>query len=801
MAIKNLLVRGGADFSGMKKEMSKAQKTLSDFQKCTGKIMKGIGVILGGISIGKLIKDSTAMAMGVESAVGNINRNMGSNAKAFQTWVNTQAKGYGIAKADAYKYGSTFSNLLASFTKDTGETASQTQELMKAAAIIASRTGRSYKDTAERIRSGMLGSTEAIEDLGVYTNISMIESTKAFEKFANGKSWSQLDFQTQQQIRLAAILEQTYSRYGDTLADTTQTRQARFIASLKNIQLSLGQAFLPIYNFILPALTVLANTVGKVFGYIAQFTTAIFGKVADTQKQTQATIQQAKATTGLGKASEKAGKQAKKAGKESKNALAGFDEINTLNKGSSSSGVDGDGVEGIDTDGGMSIPPLDTGGFADSTVEVSDKVKSMADKIKTIFGDISTAIKNAWNSEPAQAFVGAVITYGKFLFQYWGTIIGNIAENIIATWKNIAPNISIGIKNMCALWTSFWNDVTSAIKQYGPQINKNIANLLNSIWKDAIDPFIQLVTKVWADFTGILKDIWDKYGKDLLNNIGKFIVGVQETFQLLWDNVLSPIIQPFLEMLSWLWTEHLSGLVQQIGEFIMKCVNGALEIYNGFIKPIIDWMVVEFGPAIANAIAFVVDVFGTLLAGISDVIKGIFKALGGIIDFIVGIFTGNWKKAWQGVQDIFKGIFDALVGIIKVPLNLIIDAINFVIRGLNKLSIKIPDWVPGFGGQTWGISIPAIPKLAKGGITNGPTLAMVGDNPGGKEVISPLDKLQDMIASAVGTAVMSAMQFNSSSNKQGDIIIQLDGTTLARILNPYSEKESARIGNPMIATT
>ena len=67
--------------------------------------------------------------------------------------------------------------------------------------------------------------------------------------------------------------------------------------------------------------------------------------------------------------------------------------------------------------------------------------------------------------------------------------------------------------------------------------------------------------------------------------------------------------------------------------------------------------------------------------------------------------------------------------------------------------------MPGFGGQNWGINIPRIPKLAKGGITNGSMLAMVGDNPGGREVISPLDDLLDMIQTAV----------SSSNNSDGDI--------------------------------
>ena len=88
---------------------------------------------------------------------------------------------------------------------------------MRASAIIASKTGRTFDDVSSRIRSGMLGSTESIEDLGVYTQVSMLESTEAFKKFANGSSWAQLDFKLQQQIRLAANPRTNkHTRYGDT---------------------------------------------------------------------------------------------------------------------------------------------------------------------------------------------------------------------------------------------------------------------------------------------------------------------------------------------------------------------------------------------------------------------------------------------------------------------------------------------------------------------------------------------------------------------------------------------------------
>ena len=113
-------------------------------------------------------------------------------------------------------------------------------------------------------------------------------------------------------------------RYGDTLADTTQTKQAKFIASLEDIKFNLGQAFLPIYNVVLPALTALAEKLENITAHFAAVSQTVFGKatkatVASIEEQTQAIVEQ-------GDAIETAGKQAK-------GAIAPFDEINKVNVG------------------------------------------------------------------------------------------------------------------------------------------------------------------------------------------------------------------------------------------------------------------------------------------------------------------------------------------------------------------------------------------------------------------------------------------------------------------------------------
>lgn len=81
---------------------------------------------------------------------------------------------------------------------------------------------------------------------------------------------------------------------------------------------------------------------------------------------------------------------------------------------------------------------------------------------------------------------------------------------------------------------------------------------------------------------------------------------------------------------------------------------------------------------------------------------------------MTGVFTGNWKAAWEGVKNIFGNAFEALVGLCKVPLNAVIGVINTAIKGINSISVDIPEGIPIVGGKHIGFSISPIPALAKG---------------------------------------------------------------------------------------
>ena len=776
----NFIVRGGGDFSGLYKEFNKAQKQMSSFQSTAGKIMRGIGITLSGLAVGKLIKDSTQVAMGVESAMDNISRNMGESSKAFNTWAQTQSKSLGMARADAYKYGSTFSNLLSSFTSNSEDTANKTQELMKAAAIISSKTGRTYDDTANRIRSGMLGSTEAIEDLGVYTNISMIQSTEAFKKFAGNKSWAQLDFQTQQQIRLAAILEQTYARYGDTLADTTQTRQAQFVASLKNIQLSLGQAFLPIYNFILPALTALADAVGKIMSSFARFTQTLFGK-----KETATNAKdRVKSNTAISNSFNDVAKSAKNA----TTSVAGFDEINQLgNKGINIEAPDltelTDAVKGI-FDEINKVEPVE----GESPLAL--KIKKMLTVSPETIGELNSSWDNlkkairelqiTYNDMPTVKWGNEVFKklFGEFNFKYTAEQFQKNLIDELTHIKDSVIKLTIPIKVVGALMSGDKEKIISAFTEYlnNTPIDKAIFNW----WVKSVMP--------WFEY-----DKWHNLALEGYLGIGGALLTWQEgNWKERINKWWSESVSPYFTSEKW----HQMALSGYLG------IGGAFATWQegDWSNRINTWWNQFVAPYFTSEKWQKLSKTGYLgLSGMlftwskEDWKKGMDNWIN---NYVKPYFTSNkWadmaKNAWITLQNGFA------------------DVINSIIDMFNKIQFKLPDWL---GGKNWGINIPrietipTIPQLATGGVITSPTLAMVGEYAGANsnpEIVAPSDLLRRIIREESGNGnfdmseIVSLLGSLIDVVKQGKVIA-IDGNELISIVNKGQSDSFRSLGKTVI---
>lgn len=160
-------------------------------------------------------------------------------------------------------------------------------------------------------------------------------------------------------------------------------------------------------------------------------------------------------------------------------------------------------------------------------------------------------------------------------------------------------------------------------------------------------------------------------------------------------------------------TQKLGKTVRKIGTMAASSfgkIGRAGAAVVKFLRPVATFVAGAFKLVFGAAFKFIVARASGWLKSTLDIIHGVTTAFSGIITFLEGVFTGNWKKAWTGVKTIFKGAFEALVGFAKRPLNQVIGLVNSVISGLN--GIKIPSWVPKLGGK--GINLPKIPMLARG---------------------------------------------------------------------------------------
>jgi hypothetical protein len=784
--VRNLIVRGGADFSGMRRGMQQAQSQLNNFHRSISGTVKKIGLTLATIGASWGIKSSVDDAMKFEALMGTLSTSLGNSMNDFIKWQNTVGASIGFSKLQSAELANMLSLNFKMFATSQKDLLDKTTKMMETAAVISSKRGMAMTEVSDRIRSAMNQEADGADELGVNVRVTAMQQSKAYKEMANGKPWSELSTNMQKAILYHHILESVSTNLGDSLQHNTALKMSAFTATLKDVGLAFGQAFLPILNIALPVLTAFMRRIETALQYVSAFSRALFGvSTGGIKDQAKATQQQASAVGGLGNATEKAGKQAKKAGKDAKGALASFDEINSLAN-NSSSGADTSGADAS----AITTPDM---GQTDSGIQpINAEIQAYADKVRGYFNVVKDFMKG----------VGSFISKNKeiIISAIAGIAAGFAAFEIISKWSKIVKALQIAWEALSLAITGIsWPIVAVAALialfvgnlVYLWQTNEKFRDSVLGVWQQIKD----FVTKVTSDMWEILKGTWDKYGADIVSGVGGFMKSIQSIILNLWESFLKPVMKSGLEMLSNLWDKHLKGLVAQLLDFVAKLVSSALEIWNKFISPIVNWLIQTLGPIFASVFSGIFKVIGTVVGVAADVASGLFKALGGILDFITGVFTGNWSKAWNGVKDIFGGIFDSLYSLVKTSLNWIIDMVNKVISGLNSLSIKIPDWSPVGAGQSFGINIKPIPHLAKGGITNGPTLAMIGDNPGGQEVVSPLDKLSDIVASAVGTAMMQAMQYSKPSTTGGDILFNIDGRTFGRIIKPFIDMENNRVGN------
>lgn len=469
----------------------------------------------------------------------------------------------------------------------------------------------------------------------------------------------------------------------EKMMDTTEEKIKKAKTALSNLGIVLGDTFLP---YVTTAAEKLSDLVTK-FSAWAQENPELLSTI----------VKVAAALLGL-----KAGGQAGKlAFLEIKGGILGIQgAFAKLEAFSGSGGIKSlfSGLGGIK---GKLLPLIGIiGGVALAIKLISGNLEGVRGWIQQTFGDgalavfdkvwgaiqnVGAAIKGIFSGEN----IGNARNFFEEHFGEAGVAVFDSIIGVVEQLKGILPGL---LDQFAQLATSLLPVIGSLIQQILPLIGQIIATVLPVLF-DLIAQLLPVIGQIVEAILPVLIQ--------LVETLVPIVMQIIEA--------VLPILQQLLEALTPIIQQIIDNILPIVIDLIMTVVSAIQPLVEA-ILPVLQSLLQALMPIIQAVAELFSNVLGAAINAISGILNGLTQILQGLITFITGVFTGNWKQAWEGVKSIFSGIWEAIKSVCTGVVNGIISVINTVIGGLNKL--KIPDWVPGIGGK--GINIPLIPMLAKG---------------------------------------------------------------------------------------
>ena len=613
----------------------------------------------------------------------------------------------GIATAEATTYMNGMLNEL-------GKSGSQTDK------ILRSKTGKSFSelmksgyslaDVLQIVQEDAEGSGKSLSDM-----FSSSEAGKAALSLMSDGVDS-FNESVQGMLDSCGATEEAYAK----MMDTTETKVAKAKNSISNLGTVLGDMLLPY--------------VGMVADKVSEVVTK-FSEFAQENPQVIATV--AKVAAGL--VGLKAGGLIAKLGfLQVKGGILSVQKAFTMIKGL---GITkylsnmGGGFGGILTKVAPLVGVIAAVGGA--IYYVSTHLEQVRGFIQKTFGDEGLAVfDKLWGiiTQVGTAIKDAFFTSGSGVLDTLKSVLPTIINTLQTGLLPILPMIADLFMQILPLIGQL---VTAILPVLGELLSA-VITVLASLIAEILPVIVQLISAILPLVLQIVQSVLPVFIQ-LVNTIVPILVQIIQA-------VLPVIIQLVQTLLP-----IIMQIVDAVLPVFISLLNTIVPIFQNIIQailPVLQQLLQALIPVIQLVAEIFANVLGTALQSIANIVSSVMQVFQGLIDFITGVFTGNWSQAWEGIKSIFSGVFSGLGEIFKAPFKVIVSVINTVIRGLNKL--KVPDWVPGIGGM--GINIPEIPGFAKG-TNRTPSTFIAGEN--GPELIT------DAANRKVFTAAQTGQIFNN----------------------------------------
>ncbi len=608
-------------------------------------------------------------------------------------------------------------------------------------------------------------------------------NTEAMDKATKkaNKSMGRFALRVREVVRSALVftlITQALAKFREWAGKVIKTNAeaSASVARLKGALLTLAQ---PLVSVIIPAFTMFVDILTRIISTIAQLFAMITGKSIENSKAA------AKALNGQTEALDATGAAAKEARKE----MAGFDEINKLSGGASGASA-GDSTKDDSS--------ANFGFLSNLTESQLERILGLAELIgaalmywklpKALQGGLKTFLGLLLAIDGAVRFV-------RNIFDAWnegvnwdnlkGMLIGaaELTVGLGLAFGPVAAGISLIVTGILMLVTGFRDASKNGWK---------LENLLLSIAGIlATGLGIALITGSWipmliAGIASILLAITVAYGEG--------------------ENLLSgfkTILRGFIDFFSGIFAGDFERTVKGIGEIfsgLKMAFSAVLDAVKNMFNSFLDWLDEKTHGRITGIIewlrSFINSHIATVKSTLLNLISDLEQIFTGFIEFLSGVFTGDWEMAWTGIKDIFKGILNGIISLFEGMVNMVIGGLNSLIGALNALIAKAAEALSAVGITVNAPQIPsiptvAIPRLATGAVIppNREFLAVLGDQKSGNNYEVPDAKLRQLIREETrGIA------------NTGDItiIMEMDKQQFGKVVYRANKRESRRVGVSLV---
>ena len=227
-------------------------------------------------------------------------------------------------------------------------------------------------------------------------------------------------------------------------------------------------------------------------------------------------------------------------------------------------------------------------------------------------------------------------------------------------------------------------------------------------FKSAIDGFLGALATALETVKGVVDntmqtigDVYDAHVKPMFDALAQGFSDIVGVLLTAYQQHIQPVLEDLAERLGPFAEQYIQPMIEKATGLIGKIADAVTLLWENVIKPFIEWIVNTIIPAIAPVLQAAVDTFFALGEAVSGVVSQSIEVLGGVIDFIVGVFTGEWGLAWEGIKEIFYGIWELMKEVVTGAITIIYNIINLAWTSLSNLTSVIWNGIKALLSTLW----------------------------------------------------------------------------------------------------